>query len=202
MKTEIIVITDRSGSMSGLTKDVIGGFNKFIADQKAVPGECKVTYTQFDSQYEVVYAGKNLQDVPDLSTETFVPRGSTALHDAIGLTLNEQGKRIKDEAWAELVIVQIITDGGENASKEYSSAQVKTMIEHAQANGWQILFLAANQDAFATSQNLGIYASNVANYSATAKGTMNAYEGTSSYASSLRSMGAGASVTLQVDLDS
>jgi hypothetical protein len=94
MKTEIIVITDRSGSMASIAKDVIGGYNTFLRDQKAQPGEAKLTYTQFDHEYEVVLAGKPLQDAPELTAETFAPRGSTALFDAIGRTLNEQGQRI------------------------------------------------------------------------------------------------------------
>lgn len=186
MKTEIIVITDRSGSMSSIQKDVIGGFNKFLEEQKAVPGECRMTYTQFDSEYEVVYQGKTLSEAPLLDAKTFVPRGMTALNDAIGRTLNEQGKRIAEEKWAELVIVQIITDGGENCSREYFAPQVKTMIEHAQANGWKILFLAANQDAFLTGGQYGISAGTTMNYTANSLGSAAAYASTSAYTTSVR----------------
>lgn len=187
LKTEILVITDRSGSMSTLQNDVIGGYNKFIEGLRTEPGECRVTYAQFDGHYEVVYTAKPLSEVPLLDTNTFSPRGSTALNDAIGMTLNVQGERIAKEAWAELVIVQIITDGGENASREYKTDQVKTMIEHAQSKGWKFLFLAANQDAFATAQAYSFNSSLVANYTASASGTTAAYAASTVSANSLRS---------------
>ena len=79
MKTEIIAITDRSGSMASIMNDVIGGYNTFLKEQKEQPGEARMTYTQFDSEYEVVYSGKPLSDAPPLTHATFVPRGSTAL---------------------------------------------------------------------------------------------------------------------------
>lgn len=186
-RTEILTITDRSGSMESIRNDVIGGFNRFVAEQQREPGEARLTYCQFDTLYEVVYSACPLSAVPKLTEETFVPRGSTALYDAIGRTLNEQGARIKAEGWAELVIVQIITDGAENASHEYSAEQVKAMIEHAEKHGWVFLFLAANQDAFATGRTLGISAGTTASYSADAIGTKHAYGATSAMTSSLRS---------------
>lgn len=186
MKCEIICITDRSGSMSTIRNDVIGGFNTFLADQKTVPGEARMTYTQFDNQYEVVYAGKPLAEAPPLTAETFVPRGNTALMDAIGRTMNEQGERIAREKWADKVIVCIITDGGENASTEYKRDQIKVMIEHAQKNNWSFVFLAANQDAFAVGAGYGISAATTANFAASSAGTQAAYASTSSMTRSLR----------------
>lgn len=186
MKTEIIVITDRSGSMASIAKDVIGGYNTFLRDQKAQPGEAKLTYTQFDHEYEVVLAGKPLQDAPELTAETFAPRGSTALFDAIGRTLNEQGQRIASEKWAELVVVCVITDGGENASREYTQAKVKEMTKHAESNGWKFIFLAANQDAFAAAQSFGSTGLYAGNFQANAAGTTAAYCATSATVGSLR----------------
>lgn len=159
MRVEIIDITDRSGSMSDIRNDVIGGFNTLVTEQKAVTGECRLTYIQFDDHYQIVYAGKNIQDVEPLTLQTYVPRGSTALYDAIGITLNEQGKRIAAEGWAEKIIVCIRTDGQENASKEYKLETIKAMIKHAEDHGWVFIFSGADQDAFAAAQNIGISAS-------------------------------------------
>jgi hypothetical protein len=159
MRVEIIDITDRSGSMSDIRADVIGGFNTMIEEQKAVKGDARLTYIQFDDHYQVLYAGKNIQDVEPLTEKTYVPRGSTALLDAIGLTLNEQGKRIAAEGWAEKIIVCIRTDGQENASKEYKLDTIKAMIKHAEDHGWVFIFTGADQDAFSAAQNIGISAS-------------------------------------------
>jgi Mg-chelatase subunit ChlD len=187
MKAEIICIADRSGSMQSIRNDVIGGFNSFLKDQQSVPGEARMTYTQFDAEHEVVYQGKPLSEAPQLDDKTFVPRGSTALLDAIGMTMNTQGKRIAEEKWADKVIVCIITDGGENASKEYKLDQIKSMIEHAQKNEWSFIFLAANQDAFAVGSTMGISAATTMNFSANAAGTAQAYASTSAMTRSLRS---------------
>ncbi|MEK9797450.1 MAG: hypothetical protein VW713_12005, partial [Alphaproteobacteria bacterium] len=104
MNTEIIVITDRSGSMASIAKDVIGGYNTFLKEQQAQPGEARITYTQFDDKYEVVSAGVPVKDAKELTNQTFVPRGSTALYDAIGRTLNEQGAQasIPASCWSPL----------------------------------------------------------------------------------------------------
>lgn len=187
MNTEIIVITDRSGSMQTIARDVIGGYNAFLKEQKAAPGEAKLTYTQFDDKYEVVSAAVPISAAPELTDKTFVPRGSTALFDAIGRTLNEQGARIATEKWAELVIVCVITDGGENASREYTSDRVKEMTKHAEANGWKFIFLAANQDAFAAARSFGSTGAYAGNFQANAAGVQMAYASTSATVTSLRS---------------
>ena|ERR1700759_2404450 len=186
MKVEIICITDRSGSMQTIRDDVIGGFNSFLKEQKAVPGEAKITFTQFDSDYEVVYQAKPIQEAPDLDAATFVPRGNTALMDAIGRTLNTQGERIAKDGWAEKVIVCIITDGQENSSREFKQPQIKEMIEHAQKNGWSFIFLAANQDAFAVGASYGISGATTQNFVATGAGTRAAYMATANMATQLR----------------
>lgn len=184
MKTEILVITDRSGSMSSIREDANGGFDNFIKEQKEVPGEARVSMVMFDDKVETFYSAKPLSEVPPLN---LLPRGSTALLDAIGQTLNVHGKRIKDEGWAELVIVIIITDGGENASKEYTQAQIKTMIQHAESTGWKFVFLAANQDAFSVGAGYGISAVHTQNFAATSKGTQQAYASASASTRTLRS---------------
>jgi uncharacterized protein YegL len=187
MNTEIIVITDRSGSMASIREDANGGFDQFIREQKEVPGACRVTQIMFDNVVETQYTAKPLAEVPPLDLQ---PRGSTALLDAIGQALNVQGARIAADKWAQLVVVTIITDGGENASKEYTREQIKTMIEHAEKNGWKFVFLAANQDGFAVGQSYGIGThSGIAGqtFAANSVGTQAAYASTSSITRDLRS---------------
>lgn len=186
MKTEIIAITDRSGSMGSLRGDVIGGFNQFLSDQAAVPGAARMTYTQFDDIYEVLYQAVPIQEAPPLTPAMYVPRGSTALLDAIGRTLNVQGKRIHSEKWADQVIVCIITDGQENASREFTFDQIKDMIKHAEGHGWKFVFLAANQDAFAAAASYGISGQYTRAFGATSKGVAQAYADTSAMTTALR----------------
>ena len=188
MKTEIIAIIDRSGSMGSIVDDAIGGFNAFLADQKTVPGEARMTLALFDDKFEYVYAGALIADAQPLTHATFVPRGMTALLDAIGRTMNEQGARIKTQAWAEKVIVCILTDGGENSSREFKAARIKEMVTHAEANGWSFVFLAANQDAFSTGAGLGISGAHTANFAANSAGTQSAYASMSNTTRSLRSL--------------
>ena len=176
--------------MSTTAKDAMGGFDTFIAEQKKLPGEARVTLSQFDDQYETVYSGKPLADVPHLS---LVPRGMTALYDAVGRTLDTQAKRIHDEKWADKVIVVIVTDGGENASKEYRHERIKEMIAHAEKNGWSFVYLAANVDPVATAMALGINTLSAMNmatgYVANAAGTRSMYAGMSNTVANLRQGG-------------
>ncbi len=187
MKTEIIVITDRSGSMAKIAPEVIGGYNSFIDEQRKVPGEARVTYTQFDNLYEVVYAGMPLANVPRLNDATFVPRGMTALLDAIGRTLIEQERRIAEEAWADLVVVCILTDGLENASQEFDAERVRALTARAETAGWKFVYLGANQNSFSVARHLGIRQGVVQDYAADAQGTRAAYSSKSAIVRSLRS---------------
>lgn len=167
---EILAIVDRSGSMSNIRQETITSYNAFLADQKSVPGEAYFTLALFDDQYELPVDHVALADVPELTSETFVPRGYTALHDAIGRSLTALEARNPDKA-----VIIIITDGAENASKEFTSQQVKEMITKAEARGWQVQFLAANIDAFSTGGALGISGATTMNFSADAKGVQEAY---------------------------
>lgn len=187
MNTEIIVITDRSGSMDKIRQDANGGFDRFIREQKEVPGACRVTQIMFDTVVETQYTSKPLAEVPPLNLQ---PRGGTALLDAIGQALNVHGARIAQEKWAELVVVTIITDGGENASREYTQPQIKTMIEHAEKNGWKFIFLAANQDGFSVATSYGIGSTSGIkgqSFAANAAGTRDAYASISATTGILRS---------------
>jgi hypothetical protein len=155
--TDITVVMDRSGSMEACRTDAEGGLNQFVEDQKRQGGEALFTLVQFDHEYEFVHKGVPVRDVPRL---TLVPRGSTALLDALGRAIVETGERLTAMPEADrpgLVVFVILTDGGENASREYTRAKVKEMVEHQQnAYKWKFTYLGANQDAFAEAGSIGI----------------------------------------------
>jgi uncharacterized protein YegL len=163
--TDITLVVDRSGSMQARRKDAQGGINAFIEGQAREPGEALLSLVQFDTEYEVVHSGVPMDAVPEYD---LVPRGATALLDAVGRAINETGKRLADMDEAErpgLVIFVITTDGLENSSKEFTKARVKQMIEHQQEKySWQFTFLGANQDAFAEAGGLGIHDAGVATF--------------------------------------
>jgi uncharacterized protein YegL len=158
--THISFVLDRSGSMQSMLNDAIGGFNAFLAEQQAFPGEATFTLAQFDNIYELIYPFANLQDVKPLTKETFVPRGSTALLDAIGKCIIETGKHLAatpEPARPEKVLFVILTDGEENSSREFDLHKINELITHQQdVYQWQFIFLAANQDAIASASRLGI----------------------------------------------
>ena len=176
---DISVVLDRSGSMSSVKTDTIGGFNEFLKSQKECPGEAVLTLAQFDDRYEIVHDGKNIQDVPPLDDKTFVPRGSTALLDAIGRTINATGARLStmsEESRPSKVIFVILTDGQENASKELTREKVMEMIKHqTEAYKWDFVFLGANQDAIQAGASIGISAGNSMTYAANPAGTRSAF---------------------------
>ena len=146
--THIEFLLDRSGSMASIKSDIEGGFNSFVADQAQQPGTCTVSLAQFDNVYEVVYTGTDVHRVPPL---TLAPRGSTAMLDAIGRSVTELGARIAalpEEQRPGTVIVAIMTDGLENASKEWTYPAIKAVItEQESTYNWQFLYLGADQDA-------------------------------------------------------
>jgi hypothetical protein len=163
--TDITVVMDRSGSMEACRTDAEGGLNQFVSDQKKQGGEALFTLVQFDTEYEFVHKGVPVRDVPRL---TLVPRGSTALYDALGRAIVETGERLTAMPEADrpgLVVFVILTDGLNNASREYTRAKVKEMVEHQQtAYKWQFTYLGANQDAFVEAKGLGIPAAASASY--------------------------------------
>lgn len=155
--TDITVILDRSGSMHSIASDVEGGLNQFFTSQKMIPGRCVVSLYQFDNIYEPVFENIDLLTVPSVH---LIPRNSTALLDAIGRTVSSIGAKFKNLPENERpgkVIFLIITDGLENASKEYTKLQIKEMIKLQQETyKWEFVFLGANQDAIAEAQALEI----------------------------------------------
>ena len=164
--TDITMVIDRSGSMQSIQSDAEGGINSFIEQQKQEPGEANLTLVQFDTEYEFVHSGVPIQQVPAFK---LVPRGSTALLDAVGRAINETGARLAatDESQRPgLVVFVIVTDGEENSSHEFTRYQIRMMVEHQQsAYNWQFTFLAANQDAFAAGGSMGIAQDGIAAYS-------------------------------------
>ena len=193
MKTgyaHIVMVVDRSGSMESIQRDAIGGFNTFLKDQKEVPGEATLTLIGFDDRYEVWQEWKSIQEVPDLTAQTFVPRGSTALLDAIGRTINETGNRLEtlpEIDRPERVIFVILTDGYENSSKHFKMDQIAKMIAHqTDTYKWTFMFLAANLDAIATASAMNIPAAAAMSYAGNAGGIDALYRSVSSQVLSAR----------------
>ena len=181
IQTEIVVVLDRSGSMRSIDKATVEGFNKFLDEQKNSEGEAFVTLVQFDDRYEMNYQNVPVKNVDNLVlNETFVPRGTTALFDAIGKTIEEL-KTDRD------VVFVIITDGEENASKTYKREAIMKMIETQTNEGWKFLFLAANQDAIQAGGSIGIKGSNSINYSSNDISTANVFASVSDNMSKYRS---------------
>ena len=188
--TEIIFILDRSGSMFSLTKDTIGGFNTFIKEQKKQEGEARLTTVLFDHEYKLLHDGLDISKVPELTEKDYIPRGSTALLDAIGKTVaNVNSRLIKKEEMPQVIFV-ITTDGKENASEEYQKSDVRTMIENMQKNHkWQFIFLGANMDAVSEAQDLGIGRQFASTYTADAIGTDSLYMSMTKSVANYRSKG-------------
>ena len=178
--SELVFILDRSGSMSGLEGDTIGGFNSLIEKQKRVEGKCFVTTVLFDNRSETIHDRVELGEISPMTEDDYSVRGCTALLDALGETIRHIA-HIHRYARAEDVPAHttfvIMTDGMENASRRYDSATVKRMIEHEKEKyGWEFLFLAANIDAVETARHFGITEDRAVNYHADSVGTQVAYE--------------------------
>lgn len=173
--TELVFIIDRSGSMSGLEKDTIGGFNSFIKKQKKQKGECYVSTILFDHETKVIHDRVKLQDVREMTENDYETRGCTALIDAIGKSIKHIAnihRYARREDVPEHTMFIITTDGMENASHIYSSTEVKEMIELEKSKyGWEFLFIGANIDAVETVKHYGIGADRAVNYHADSKGT-------------------------------
>lgn len=189
--TWIIVILDRSGSMSMIKDATEEGLNGFLKTQADEPGEAKLTLVQFDDQYDVVYDLVPLEDIEYIRLE---PRGATALLDSIGKTLT-QAKKKYDEAEPEnrpeKVFVVVTTDGEENASREYTNALINDLLKKArEVWKWQVVFTAANQDAIATAARMSIMTGNAVTFTATQAGVDNLYKSLSSKMSAQRGMSA------------
>ena len=178
--TEVVFILDRSGSMSGLESDTIGGFNSMIEQQKKAAGEALISTVLFDNVSEVLHDRVNVQEIRQMTDRDYVVRGCTALLDAIGEAIHHIGtvhKYARPEDVPEHTLFVITTDGMENASRRYSSTEVKKLIKRQKAKyGWEFLFLGANIDAVETAGRIGIDADRAVNYQCDSTGTALNYE--------------------------
>lgn len=196
---QITIVLDRSGSMAAVRDATIAGFNEFVEGQKSVPGDCNLTMVQFDTDnpYEMVFDDP-VSKIPRLTTKTYVPRGGTPLHDAIGRTITGLGTKLEkmaDVSRPNKVIIVIMTDGLENSSHEYTAAKIAEMIKHQrEVYKWEFIFLGANQDAILTGERLNIPAATAVSYVATATGVANTMTATTSNVRSYRATGVAASL--------
>lgn len=188
--TELVFILDRSGSMSGLEGDTIGGFNAMIKKQKKQDGECYVSTVLFDNVSEVLHDRVKLTDIKPMTDKEYTVRGCTALIDAIGGAIHHIGnvhKYARNEDVPEHTVFVITTDGMENASHKYSSDKVKKMIERQKEQyGWEFLFIGANIDAVETAAQYGISKDRAVNYNADEVGTHILYESVSAVVGNVR----------------
>lgn len=196
---EGILIIDRSASMNTIRDTAISGINEFIAAQKSLDIPCYITIVQFDNEYEVLVDHQLAAEVSEFTTETYLPRGMTALNDAIGKTITTVQARHKDLKKSERpsrVIVSVITDGHENASQEYTGPMIKDLIEGLKGSTWEVLYIASNQDAIAVAQTMGISSSNALSFTSTgpqgSQGSQGAFRAMNSYVNDYLSTGTAA----------
>ena len=203
--TELVFILDRSGSMAGLEKDTIGGFNSMLEKQRKEPGDAVVSTVLFDNQAEVIHDRVALADVPDLTDREYYVRGCTALLDAVGGAIHHIGnvhKYARREDVPEKTLFIITTDGMENASREYTYDKIRALVERQkQEYGWEFLFLGANIDAAAEAKRFGIDASMAANYHCDEEGTALNYEVISEAITSVRACAAPLSADWKKKID-
>ena len=188
--TELVFILDRSGSMSGLESDTIGGFNSMIGKQRREPGECLVSTVLFDDESQVIHDRIPLEQVPKITEKEYFVRGCTALLDAVGGAIHHIGnihKYARREDRPEKTMFVITTDGLENASRRYNYHKVKKMIERQKEKyGWEFIFLGANIDAAKEAARFGIGADRAVRYQPDEEGTLLNYEVISAAVSSVR----------------
>ena len=190
--THLYILLDRSGSMSSIANDVIGGYNTFICEQKKVGSDVRVTLVQFDSidRQEIIAAGIPIDELVELTQDTFVPRGGTPLLDATGLLIararmNEE-LRVQNSLPKEDIVFVTVTDGEENESSEYTLRQVKKLIEQCEEQGWTFVFLSAAIDAYGDASRMGMKGGNIQAFSASAHGADLAFTSLSDNVSKLR----------------
>lgn len=199
LKTMIVVLLDRSGSMSGQQGHVVEGVNKFLAEQKAIDAPASIAFVRFDQ--DGISGGANTNMIErfrpmaplamcaPLTADEYIPRGGTPLLDAIGKTLNEMENDWRMDQ-PDRAIMLIVTDGQENASREFKRDQIKRMISSRQASDkWAFIYLGADVDAFAEAGHIGISLSNTAGFVKTSKGIHTAYAAASTASAFMRSTG-------------
>ena len=201
--TEIIFILDRSGSMSGLEKDTIGGYNSLLAKQKQEPGEAIVSTVLFDDRQEVLHDRVRLEKIRPMTEREYYVRGCTALLDAVGGAIHHIGnvhKYAREEDRPEKTLFIITTDGMENSSRRYTYGQVKHMVERQKEKyGWEFLFLGANMNAIEVAGRFGIDANRAVNYECDSLGTEVNYRALNKAVSRVRDSACCAAVALDDD---
>ena len=173
-KTQIVCVLDRSGSMSenGIIYEAISGFNRFLAEQRKLKDTATLTVVLFDDQYDMLYDDVDIKTVKDITYDTWTPRGTTALYDAIGKTINKvkaKHAQLGNEAPAK-ILVCIVTDGKNNASHEYTRDGIKGLIKECENINWNFVYLAANQNAFEVGSSFGVSAGNTMTFAASGAG--------------------------------
>ena len=190
--TEMIFILDMSGSMSSLREDTIGGYNTLLEEQKKQDGDANVTTVLFDNEYILLHDRKPISEVENLTANDYCPRGTTAMLDAVGMTITSVGQKLANMPEEERpgnVVVTIITDGMENASKEYTWNQIQSMIkEQREKYSWIFTFIGANIDVQKVSDSMGIDSRFAKSYTANKVGTDSLYKSMSKTMSYTREM--------------
>ena len=203
--SEIVFVLDRSGSMGDCAQAAISGFNEFLRDQREQAGEARISLVLFDDQYETPYCSIPIGEATDLDARTFVPRGSTALLDAIGRAIDELGARLAaapEPRRPGLVVVAILTDGLENASRQFSWRDIADRINHQRdVYNWQFVFLGANQDAIATASQLRISAQMSSNFMADGSGTAAGFRSSGRKLRSMRAQASGGELSAKEEAD-
>ena len=188
--TELVFVLDKSGSMSGLESDTVGGFNSLIKKQREVEGECLVSTVLFNNKFELIYDRENIKEIHEMKQSDFTVGGSTALMDALGSAINHIAKIHKyarDEDVPEHTIFVIMTDGMENASHMFSDDEVRAMVEHEKEKyNWQFVFLAANIDVVETARRYGFDEDSAAPYCCDSQGTQVTYKAINNVVMNLR----------------
>ncbi len=182
-------LIDRSGSMQGLEADVVGGFNRFAAEQRRQPGGCRLTLVQFDSQdpFEVIHDARPLDEVDDLTLDRYRPRGTTPLLDALGALIESVDRRLEESGGSvEDQAVVVFTDGLENASRRWSRSDLFAAVERRKQAGWSFVFMGANQDSYREAGRLGFERGNIQNYESDARGTASSFRSFSRATSAYR----------------
>ena len=191
----ISVVLDRSGSMARIADDVVGGFNTFLDEQRKQDGGGRVTLAQFDGQdpFEVLIDGGDLDSVKDLDPARYIPRGNTPLYDAVGRMIAKIDAEIVERADAgkpiEDQVVVIVTDGYENASREFSGQMLTELIDARRGRAWAFVFLGADESTFEEGEAIGVSSANTAQWDATGEGTAAMFSQVSQATSSYRAMG-------------
>lgn len=203
MKTRLIFVIDRSGSMQSIENEARGGFNAFVDGQKKLPGEATLTLVQFDGELETIHNAAPLASIPALTKDVYFPRGMTALYDAIGVTIT---KYLNDASEKNVkTIFAVLTDGAENASREFSGKAVADLIKRAETEyQWEIMFLGANINVAEIATQLNVQSTKFAAFAASAAGIEGTFAAVNATTSMYRGMSKGAvcDVSLQDTYDS